>query len=302
MEINEFAKKVCDAVRKELGGEYRVESREVRKNNGIVFHGLLVSSRTQNVVPTIYLESFLEAYESGMSFAAVIRRLIAIYRKDLPGERIDMEFFHSFEKVQDRICYRLIGRKGNEDLLADVPYMEFLDLAVCFYYAYQGETLGDGMILIHDSHVRMWQTSAEELLKLAECNTPRLFPAEYNSLGSILNQIAGGDMPGGSRCGQEEAGEMPLYVLSNDKRLHGAVCMLYPRVLEGIAARRKSGFYILPSSVHEVILLTDMEAAGTGELKKMIREVNRTQVAPEEILSDNLYYYDFVNKNVKIIF
>lgn len=302
MEINEFAKKVCDVVRRELGEEYQVELREVRKNNGIVFHGLLVQARNQNVVPTIYLESFLEAYESGMPFAEVIRKLMTICRENVPGDRIDMEFFHSFDKVRDRICYRLIGRKGNEELLADVPYIEFLDLAVCFYYAYQGDALGDGIILIQDSHVQMWKTSTAELLKLAEYNTPRLFPAECTSLESILNQITGGDSPMENQGTQREETELPMYVLSNPKRLHGAVCMLYPQVLEGIAARRQGSLYILPSSVHEVILLTDMEAGKTEELRRMIREVNSTQVAPEEILSDSLYYYDFINKKVKIIF
>lgn len=297
MEIKEFAGKVCDAVSKELGGGYCVELREVVKNNGVVFHGVLIQLRglKQGVAPTIYLESFLEAYEAGTSFAAVIRKLLAVYREDTPGEEVDMEFFHSFEKVRDRICYRLVGRKANEEALAHMPYIEFLDLAVCFYYAYQGESLGEGVIRICDSHVRMWDVSTSDLLRLAQCNTPRIFPAECNTLESIVGQAVDGDLR------RDASGEEAVYVLSNKKRLYGASCILYPRILEEMASGRGRGFYILPSSIHEVILLTDMEAGRGDALRKMIREVNASHVAPEDVLSDNLYYYDFFAKSVKIV-
>lgn len=300
MEINEFAVKVCNAVKRELGEEYRTELREVRKNNGVMLHGLLVRSRAHNVAPTIYLEGFLEAYEAGATFASIVRRLVGIYREDVPGDGIDMAFFQDFEKVRDRICYRLIGRRGNGELLEEVPHIEFLDLAICFYYAYRGEALGEGMILIHHSHAGMWGISARELFGLAESNTPRLFPWECSSLEDILAGTADQSPECGDACGEPEG--MPMCVLSNRKRIHGAACMLYPRVLEDMAERLQSGFYILPSSIHEVILLTCPQGDRTAELRRMIREVNGTQVAPEEILSDNLYYYDFIEKKVKIIF
>ena len=155
MEMREFAVKVRNAVRKELGAEYRVEIKEIRKNNGVVLQGLLILTPGQSVTPTIYLNTFLDIYESGVSFAEVTRKLIAIYRKDTPKTEVDMNFFRSFGRVKDRICYRLVGTRGNEDLLSKVPHIEFLDLALCFYYAYQSEALGEGTILIHDSHVEM---------------------------------------------------------------------------------------------------------------------------------------------------
>ncbi len=303
MDINEFAEKICRAVRRELGKDYRVEVKRVRKNNGIIRYGLVILARDQNVAPTIYLDAFLEAYGRGTTFGELVRGLLAVYRKDTPGDSVDMEFFRSFEKVKDRICYRLIGRKGNEDLLRNVPYIEFLDLAVCFYYAYQGSRLGEGSILIHDSHVEMWNTCTAELLRLAGKNTPRLFPWVCSSMKEIL---AGMAESAGSVTGEdftEECWEeIPMRVLSNSKRINGAVCMIYPEVLAGLAREGARGFYILPSSVHEVILLEDTGDGEAEAFKKMIVEINHTQVAPEEVLSDSLYYYDFAEKRVKIIF
>ena len=117
MDMEVFAGKVCTAVEKELSSEFRAEVSEVRKNNGILLHGLLISSKGQTVVPTIYLERFLEAYESGMPFKEVVDRVLSVYRESSHEGCTDMEFFRSFENVRDRICYRLIGRKGNGELL-----------------------------------------------------------------------------------------------------------------------------------------------------------------------------------------
>lgn len=298
MEMREFAVKVRNAVRKELGAEYRVEIKEIRKNNGVVLQGLLILTPGQSVTPTIYLNTFLDIYESGVSFAEVIRKLIAIYRKDTPKTEVDMNFFRSFGRVKDRICYRLVGTRGNEDLLSKVPHIEFLDLALCFYYAYQSEALGEGTILIHDSHVEMWETSTAELLGLAKENTPRLFPWTCCSLNDVLQEMT----EEGAYAREGIVRNVPMSVLSNQKKLHGAVCMIYPGVLEELALRMKGNFFILPSSVHEMILLADTGIGETENLKKMVMEINSTQVAPEEILSDSLYYYDSAERKVKIIF
>lgn len=304
MEINAFADKVCKAVKKELGEDYRVEVKKVRKNNGVIHYGLVILSREQNVAPTIYLDAFLEAYERGSTLGMLVRRLLALYEAGMPETNVDLEFFRSFEKVKDRICYRLAGRKGNEELLQNVPHIEFLDLAVCFYYAYQGEQLGEGSILIHNSHVEMWGTCITELLSLAQKNTPRLFPWICGSLRDIMSGMT--EQKGGRE--REEDPEdsfwdgIPMKVLTNEKRTQGAACMLYPDVLAGLAEKEGRSFYILPSSVHEVILMADMGAGEAEGFKRMIVEINATQVAPEEVLSDSLYYYDFAEKRVKIIF
>lgn len=301
MNMEVFAAKVCAAVEEKLGGEVHTEVKKVRKNNGVLLHGLLVSSEGQTVVPTIYLEPFLEACESGTPFEKVVCSLLSVYREGTPQDGIDMSFFKSYREVKDRICYRLIGRKGNEALLDEMPHVGFLDMAICFYYAYQGETLGEGSILIHNSHMEMWKVSAADLLAAARENTPRIFPWECSGMADILNGLVGTDKDSGglgTGDGMEEfSREVPMKILSNKKKLYGAVCILYPGVLGKIAGEGKS-LYIIPSSVHETILLPYDGEESAAVLKKMIYEVNRTQVAPEDVLSDSLYYYDSARKEV----
>lgn len=304
MEFKEFTQNICSEVERELGEDFRVEVREIKKNNGIVLQGLMIAPETdgvQNVVPTIYLNDLFKAYRSGMDFEAVIKKLLTVYWENAP-KCIDMEFFRSFEKVKSRICFRLIGKARNEELLEDVPHMEFLDLAICFYYAYQGEPLREGTILIHNSHMEMWGTCVEELYALAQENTPSLFPWECSSLDEILKGLTGWDIceeDGDSK--NSSFRDIPMRVLSNQKRLHGASCVLYPGLLEELALMRQRNLYILPSSLHEVILLEDTGREDEEELRQMIAFVNATEVAPVEVLSDSLYYYDIEEKRVRII-
>ena len=305
MEINEFAGQVRDAVEEKLGKEYTVEVRSVQKNNGIILHGLLILTDSRNVAPTLYLEPFWEAYESGMPFAQIVAKLIKIYREEMPKVNINMEFFRCFEKVSDRICYRLIRQEGNEELLQDIPYVPFLDLAVCFFYAYSGDDLGEGAILIHNSHVELWHTNIKKLMELARNNTPAIFPFRCTPMEQILREMILEETYSEEMTVAEEQKDFfednPMWVLSNRQRIQGASCILYPDLLKRLAEKEKQSFYILPSSIHEVILLPDKGVESPKQLKEMIAEVNRTQVAPEEVLSDNLYYFDFDEGNVKII-
>ena len=110
--------------------------------------------------------------------------------------------------------------------------------------------------------------------------------------------------PGEGADGEETEGTfrgIPMKVLTNNKGIHGAACILYPGVLDSVAQEMGGGFFILPSSVHEVILLLDTGNEDSGELKKIISAVNTTQVAPEEVLSDTLYRYDRADKRVVIV-
>ena len=223
-----------------------------------------------------------------------MQRLLQICEESASGEGMDMGFFRSFEKVRDRICYRLVGRDRNRELLEDMPHVGFLDMAVCFFYAYQDEAFGEGSIPVHNPHMEAWETDTAELLALARRNTRRLFPWECRTLEEVLDELDGPSVQEDGWIG------LPLRVLSNDRRAYGAACLLYPGVLEGIAEKEGCSLYILPSSIHEVILLPDDGEIVPDELKKMVAEVNRSYVAAEEVLTDSLYYFNMQNKEVVV--
>ena len=108
-----------------------------------------------------------------------------------------------------------------------------------------------------------------------------------NALRGVLEEGALEDL----RLLQQETGKY-LYVLSNEKRCQGAAAILYPGILAEAARRLKGSFYILPSSIHEVILLPD-DGRGNGDgLHEMIADINQSQLREEEVLSDYAYRYD----------
>lgn len=296
MGLNEFIRSICSEVERKLGENYRAEVREIKKINGVVRHGLLITPKTggvKNLVPTIYLDDLFEEYKSGMDFASVIKTLLTIYRENTPKERIDMEFFRSFEKVRSRICFRLIGKAGNEGLLEDIPHKEFLDLAVCFYYAYQGEVLGKGAILIHNSHMEMWGITEDDLWEAASINTPELNPGRIESMGDILEEVFARKENGDGECRSCCMGNspVPMLIVTNAEKVHGAAVVLYSGMLKQVSDKAGSDIFILPSSLHEVIAVPVTEESEAAELKEMVMEVNRTLLQPEEVLSDNVYIY-----------
>ena len=86
--------------------------------------------------------------------------------------------------------------------------------------------------------------------------------------------------------------EFPLYVLTNKSRMFGAACMMYPDVFKNATLEIKGDFYVLPSSIHEVLLLPSDNVFDAEGLGRLVREINENQVEPYEVLSNNVYYYD----------
>ncbi len=297
MKLDKFLKTVQDRVQDVAGADACVQVQEVRKNNNVVLHGMSILRKGQNVSPTIYLDSFYEMMEEGTDMEHIVKKILEVYVRGLPRGNVDMDFFKDFDSVRDRIVYRLVNREKNRELLQEIPHVDFLDLAVCFCYSYENPEIGEGMILIHNTHLEMWQTSHRELMRLAERNTPRLMPAWLCSMACALNGILDEEALAQLRQMQRETGKY-MYVLSNDRRCQGAAAILYPGMLARAAQQMGGSFYILPSSIHEVILLRDETQSGGRQLHEMIEDINRNQLREEEVLSDYAYLYDAAAEKV----
>ncbi len=294
MNIQEFAEKVRKNIIKEMGKEVDVKLQEVRKNNNVILQGLMILQPGQSITPTIYLDVFFQMYEQGTTFQRIMEKIMNAYQSGIPRKDVDMNFFKNFKEVKPRIAYKLINVEQNQVLLEEIPHIIFLDLAICFYYAYSDMNLGSGTILIYNSHVQMWNTSIAELLELAQTNTIHLFGVELKPMGEVIRELLGTiEQP-------SYIEELPMKVLSNKNRAFGAVCMIYPDLLQKIAESLHSNFYILPSSVHELIIIADSGREDVLQLQSMVQEVNMTQVEPEELLSNNVYYYNRVIKKISI--
>ncbi len=301
MEISVFGTKVQRAVSEALGEEYIVELKEVQKNNGVILQGLVIRREEENIMPTIYLNSFLKAYEQGVTFADIIRKIVSVYRNDATGKNIDLSFFYDFENVKDRICFRLVNRDRNEEFLTKVPFIPILDMAACFYYAYDEEGVVNGVIPIYHSHLEVWEVTDRELFECAVKNTPRIFPCEIMPMKNALREMLQKLEEMGEDMERKLEKILPMMILTNSRKTYGACCIMYPKLLERLAATVGEDYYLIPSSVHEFILLPVSQDRTAEELKAMIREVNSKEIPAEDVLSDSLYLYSRKDRCVKIL-
>jgi hypothetical protein len=297
MDMTNFVNKVKRGLITKLDEAATVYVQVIHKNNGITLHGLSIMKKGHSISPTIYLEIYHRLYEEGMPLSKIVNKILDAYDQGMPKKNTNMNFFKDFEQVKNKISYKIVNTDKNKELLRHIPHIRFLDLSICFFYPYHHKTLGNGSILIYNNHVDMWQTNYKDLYALSKLNTPRIFRPEIKSMQEVIESYAPTSLPEM----KEMAAAVPMYVLSNQEHYFGAACMIYPQVLQNISRNFDKNFYILPSSIHEVILLPASSGGNRQELKAMVRDVNRTALAPDEILSDSIYYYDEASTQLKMI-
>ena len=296
MEFSSFTTLVRDEVEKRTGDQYTVRINDVRKNNGVVLSGLTMMENDSNISPTIYLNHYYEDYEDGRTtLTNVVNDVMDHYNRNKVNRSVDMRQFLNYESVKKGIVYKLVNTAKNKELLEDVPHVEFLDLSVVFQYLIQNEHFGTASILIHNAHLKLWDVSVEDLYQVADANTQRLQGYELRSMIDAIRDLLEMDAIGEAadiEYMEEHADNLPMYVLSNKNRVGGASCILYDGLLADFATAIGGSFYVIPSSIHEVLLLPADNKDEQEEIKAMIKEINDTQVRTEEILSDSLYFFD----------
>lgn len=297
--IEEFGNKICKALKESMGAGYDAAYKEVTKNNGVCLHAIMINKKGSNVSPAIYIDELYGDYEEGRSFGDIVYDILCVYQRNAREIRMDMEFFTHFERVKDRVLYKLIHRESNRNLLMDIPYIEWNDLALVFYYSFEDERFGKATILIRNSHMNMWKINQSVLYENAKKNMLRLRPEEMLPIKQIISEILTQNSVAYTVSGQEP--EVAMYVLSNRERLYGAAALLYAESLKELAGKLNKNLIILPSSVHEVLLVPDDGMTEKDFFKEMVKEVNDTQVEPEERLSYNVYHYDRVLEKITIL-
>ena len=292
MNFENFITTVTNTVSDRMGAHYSVSTHNVTKNNGVILTGILIKANGNfSVAPTIYLNPYYDAYEKGdTTFGTVIDEVINTYERNKINRSIDMKFFLNYETVRSRIIFKLINTEKNRELLRDVPYIPFHDLSIVFQCLVSEERFGNASILIHNVHLQLWKVNARELYECALENTPLLQGYELADMNTVLEEMkALGGIDDEEIEDMQQ--EVPMYVLSNKSRINGASCILYKDILKDFAMVVDKDLYVLPSSIHEVILLPSDGTQESEQLKEMVREINQSQVEKEEVLSDSVYYY-----------
>ena len=292
---------------------YQVTLGKVLKNNDRELDALTISKHGEKAAPAIYLNDYESQIAEGIDLQQITEEIVAIYHRRPKKLTFDLDDFQKFEHVKPQLAVKLVHTKLNQKLLQNVPHVDFLDLSlVCFFVVPGTSVPGEATALIHDSHLKIWGITKEELFDHARKNTPLIFPEEIRNMDDIILEMLEGEIRESvpadlireepeycARAARDQMDELyedrdagiQMYVLSNRYKINGAVCMLYDHVLERFADQVQEDLYILPSSIHEVLLIPAGDGIEKEQLSAMVRQVNRDAVLADEILSDHVYYY-----------
>lgn len=286
MKYQEFIKNIKEHITTQVDASHKVIIQPVIKNNGTVLDGLIIIDPILNISPTIYLNPYYHRYLNGISFEDICTDILDTYKENLPSEDFDISSFKDFSKAKDHIIIKLVNRKKNRELLDDIPFIPYYDLAMIFVVAVCDFMNEFATILIHNQHLAFWGISVEELYEIGMNNTPRLLPCRFEPMEKALEHLEDSVVP--LPC------DLPMSLLTNQIKIHGATCMVYPGLLQQIANELDDNLVIIPSSIHEVLIIPYQACAeeyNLSDYNDMILEVNETQLTDDEVLADHVYFY-----------
>lgn len=295
MEYAEFLEEVKFQVQQRIGGDLKLSVNRVLKNNRGDADSITILGEEENIAPSIYMPPFYEQYQNGKTVCEIADEIVEQYRQRGKGGSMDFSFYTDYKKVRDCIACKLVNYERNKSILNRVPYRKFLDLAVVYYCRIDHPLIGRGNILVQNTHLERWGVDLEELHDTAVTNTVRLCPYELIGIEDMLEDMLG------LKIGEEAARALPLYVLTNTDKFYGAVNMMFDSILEAIAEKLDSDYYILPSSIHECMIIPVLEGLKIKDLHQMVHDINVKHVACEEVLGESIYCYRKEVKKLSVV-
>ena len=303
MEYKDFVEEVKEKIKDFLPEKFAdatVEIAEVIKNNDCVMDSLSIRTEENNAVPVVYLNPYFEHIQQGIDLYDVLSQIADTYQARSIGYDKDLSKITDYDSIKDKIVCKLINGETNEGFLQDKPYTKIEDLAAVYQILLDKSAEGTASVTITDSLMKTYGVTANELHSQALENMKKQ-PYVFKGISEIVSDVIYGNIPIEQNMDRNEAGESSpqttedihdtIFVLTNDDMLNGAAEILNDNTRQEIA-EKIGDFYVLPSCIHETIIIPKDAGMGLDELEHMVQEVNYTQVAPEERLSDHVYEYD----------
>ena len=290
LNYEEFKGAIASQIKDYLPSEYadsEATIHTVLKNNATKLDGLTIRTPQSIICPNIYLNHYYADYEDGRSIEDILSDIARVRQMhDAPAD-LDVSAITDFSRVKDKIVAKLINTEQNKEYLDDKPHLNFADLSAVYYINLGSDSCGSMSTVITEGLLSQYGLAVEELHEIAIQNMgPK---AHFCSMFEVLSEMMGASSPD-----ELQLADNMMFVLTNDSKINGAAMLLCPSTMDKIAEQvGSSSYYILPSSIHETIVVPFNDGMNVEELKNMVHEVNSTQVAADEVLSDNVYVYDY---------
>jgi len=259
MTKTEYAQRIAQSI-----DGARVEN--VEKANGVIMTAVSLPTVSGNIRANFYID---DLYKDDVDLEDAIDKAREVASRKEPAT-IDIDWIYDFEKVRPHLKARLYNKLTSADVFRSADVYGFDDLIIT---AHIEDAIKDGSIKVTRELVKVWNMTPEEVLDIAEDNARN--DAVIQSMTDILRAM-GMPLP--------VTLEDPMTVVTNERKTYGAYAVIAK--LDELKARFKNGFTVLPSSVHEVIIVDNGD---TSAYTSMVQEVNDSEVDPTEQLSNHAY-------------
>lgn len=294
MNYETFTEMIKSCLQVQLGEHYKVETMDAPRNNRNDYTALMVLRLfpvESKIGRLIDMEKIYGEYLEGETLKECVNKLVEIFTEaeDEKAYSNITEEVYRWEWAKDRVYPLLVTREGNEKYLSTLLHRPFLNLEIIYYLTVQIDGV-EGNIKVTKALSGYWNCSEEAVYKRAMVNM-EFDGYDLIGLGTLIEDMTGLKV---------EENDNYMYVLSNGNKRYGAAGILSRDTLEMCADKIQESFYLLPSSIHEMIVVPDMGMVNAKELSEMVAAVNREQVMPEERLSEHVFYYDLEKQELQV--
>ncbi len=300
--LEEFAEIVLKAVRDKADGTFSAWITSNTKDNSVKQTGISTVCKDNSAEPCVFLDSYYEEYQNGnMEIEEIVEAVFEqIVESRSNVQDVNVADFLKWETIRKHIYAKLINVELNKDLLGTTPHRKFMDLAVVYYIKIdEFENSRIGTILIQNQYMEMWGQDEESLYQAASANMRSDNDSAFDGMQTIFQCF----IP--KIIDLRNSGEIPLnigiYTLSNQSKLYGASALLDKDTLKEIGNIIKDDFIVLPSSMHQVIILASNSITEYGELANMVQRINDTQINADERLSNHVYAYSRSEESLRMV-
>lgn len=287
MNIMDFKNEFIGSCRSELiragAHELQIEERTVNKAQTGALTGLCFRSPASVCAPTLYVEDFYKMYRDGHDIDDLGQEAVGSVIQSLQCEELFPPEDFDIRECTDRLRTRLIGSGINADLLETTPHLKVCDgLALIAYMV-----SGDFRALVTADLLADAGMDPDELIEAAlACTSEHERPVLYDLTDAVASEPD--ERSNLLAEGTSAPAEGRMFVLSNTDLFWGAGALFYPDVIPAVHRVLGGDFYVIPSSVHELIIVPE-DIGDPGHLKEILQSANRTVVSEEDILSYELY-------------
>lgn len=286
MNFEEFRGAMKDALHDRIV-DAEIQDAQVNKLQGESYRGIMVKENGSTIGVNISLETAYREYLKGADLTEMSDKMAetALEALDKKALGVDLEDLKDYSVMKDNLMIQVVNAKENADMLSNIPYKKIEDLAEICRIDVSGDTNSGATILVTDDLLKHYGVTKEQLFEDAEKTAPEKHPLSIRSMASVIEGITG-------EKDIEEHSEMPLVVATNENGLLGAGVIAYPEFMEKASEAVGGDFFLLPSSIHEVLVMKDDGEQSIATLEDMVRSVNESTVEKADQLSDSVYHFD----------